>query len=125
MVGRFELIELTGWLGVILLCLCLAKLSNKQKTDNQHMSYIRKKHKYFGWAALTVLFIHGNLATSGLLLPVMGHGRHFAISEDTGWGSLVNVIRYLCCFSYSTLQNISTKASANGICLRGIVANSY
>ena len=74
-----ELIEFTGWLGFILLSLSLAKLSNKQKIDNQIMLYMKKNHKYFGWSALTALFIHGTIVTTNLVLPAMGQGKRFAI----------------------------------------------
>lgn len=96
--GGFELIELTGWLGLILLSLCFAKLSRKQITGNQFMLFIRKNHKYFGWSALAVLFVHGIIAST-FLIPVMGHGKRFAISEETGWGYLVWIILLAICIT--------------------------
>lgn len=97
------LIEFTGWLGLILLGLCLAKLSNKQKIDNQLMSHLKKNHKYFGWAALTALFIHGTIATTNLLLPVMGNGEYFGILQETGWGYLLWLMLFAICIASAIL----------------------
>lgn len=102
--GKIELIECTGWLGLILLSLCLAKLSRKQIIDNQFMLFIRKNHKYFGWSALTALFLHGMIA-SNFLIPVMGRGKGFAILEETGWGYLVWLMLLAICIASALLPH--------------------
>lgn len=98
-----ELIEFTGWLGLILLGFCLAKLSSKQKIDNQFMVFLKKNHKYFAWSALTALFIHGTIATTNLLLPVMGHGKRFGVLEETGWGYLLWLMLFAICIASAML----------------------
>ncbi|GAB6178777.1 hypothetical protein JCM14036_00960 [Desulfotomaculum defluvii] len=102
-------IELTGWLGLILLSACLAKFSSKGKIDNQLMLFFKKNHKYFGWTALTALFLHGTLATTNLLIPVMGQSNRLSILAETSWGYLLWLMLLAICIasvmlSYKTFR---------------------
>lgn len=97
--GKIELIELSGWFGLILLSLCLAKLSLRQKTGNRLILFLKKNHKYFGWSALTALFLHGTLVTTNLLIPVMGHGKHFGILKEISWGYLLWLMLLAICIA--------------------------
>lgn len=95
---KIQLIKFTGWLGLFLISLCLAKLLSKEKRENKLLLFVRNNHKVFGWVSLIVLSVHGLLANN-VLIPVMGRGKHLHLLETTGWGYLIWIMLFIICIS--------------------------
>ncbi|MBM7853914.1 putative ferric reductase [Desulfohalotomaculum tongense] len=98
-----ELLEFTGWMGLILLGMCLINFLVKGKSDSQLISFARRNHKIIGWLSLVVLSVHGFLAYSAAL-PTLGRGRHYHLLVTIGWGQITWAVLLIICVSSLVLS---------------------
>ncbi|MTI81869.1 MAG: iron reductase [Firmicutes bacterium] len=96
--NKFEVLELTGWLGLAFIILCLVRFFQRKKVGNDFLSFIIANHRMFGWGALLVLSVHGFLAYN-LALPTMGRGFKHHLLNTIYSGQLTWAVLLVVCMS--------------------------
>lgn len=92
-----ELTDFTGWVGFILLSLCLARLLSRSATVKPFICRLLEEHKRLGWFALCFLAGHGTIAyfQEG---PELGQGLQKFYSE-LGTGLLTWTVLLITCLT--------------------------
>lgn len=106
---RWEMVELTGWIGFILLGLCFARLLTRTAPTNALVQMLVRNHKKMAWSAFLLLSLHGFLACS---IKTFGFGRGGLCSSlftEIGLGLLTWFILFTTCLSSLILSHTKFK----------------